>query len=69
VHLAQVNKRARHLVFADVRQPFEERRPALVGYRQSRARRFHLLNRFLFGASPRPSGATPSSSSTGNLKI
>jgi lycopene beta-cyclase len=43
---------ARHLASADVRQPFGKPWQALVERRQSQAKYFNLLNRFLFGAIP-----------------
>ncbi|MBN2576477.1 MAG: lycopene beta-cyclase CrtY [Deltaproteobacteria bacterium] len=43
---------ARYLASADLRQPFGEGWNRLVAHRQSQARYFNLLNRFLFGAMP-----------------
>jgi lycopene beta-cyclase len=43
---------ARYLATADLRQPFGERWNQLVRHRQSQAKYFNLLNRFLFGAIP-----------------
>jgi lycopene beta-cyclase len=43
---------ARHLASADLRQPFGKPWQALVERRQSQAKYFNLLNRFLFGAIP-----------------
>jgi lycopene beta-cyclase len=43
---------ARYLASADLRHPFGKPWARLVGHRQSQARYFNLLNRFLFGAIP-----------------
>lgn len=43
---------ARHLASADLRQPFGKPWQELVERRQSQAKYFNLLNRFLFGAIP-----------------
>jgi lycopene beta-cyclase len=43
---------ARHLGAADLRRPFAAEWDRLVARRQSQARYFNLLNRFLFGAMP-----------------
>jgi lycopene beta-cyclase len=43
---------ARHLATADLRAPFGKAWQALVARRQSQAKYFNLLNRFLFGAIP-----------------
>ena len=43
---------ARHLATADLRAPFGKPWQALIARRQSQAKYFNLLNRFLFGAIP-----------------
>ena len=43
---------ARHLASVDLRQPFGKAWDQLIAHRQSQAKYFNLLNRFLFGAIP-----------------
>jgi lycopene beta-cyclase len=43
---------ARHLASVDLRQPFGKPWDQLLAHRQSQAKYFNLLNRFLFGAIP-----------------